>query len=116
MPLMITEGCILCDACIPVCPSSGIRKGESVYVIDQEACTECVGFFGSQQCAQVCPMDCCIPNPRIVLSEEALFERAQANHASSDEQLALTADTSHFRRAATGSWWSRLFSSPCVDG
>ncbi len=123
MPLMITDACINCDACEPVCPNHGIREGERVYVIDQDACSECVGFFSRPQCAKVCPMNCCVFTPDIVLSEEALFERAKAIHANSDKQPTLTANTSHFQRAAAGNrkaaagkWWERLFRSLCVDG
>ena len=123
MPFMITDGCILCDACVPVCPNQGIRKGDKAYVIDQDACCECVGFFSSPQCAKVCPMDSCVLNPRIVMTEEALFERAKAVHANSDKQPILTPATSRFQRAAAGNrkaagekWWGRLFRSLCVDG
>jgi len=112
MPFMIFDGCINCGACVPVCPNNGIRKGKAVYVIDQDSCTECVGFFSAQQCVKVCPMDCCVLNPDIVLAEEALFERAKAVHANSDKQPTLTANTSHFRRAAAGKWWERLLRLP----
>jgi hypothetical protein len=66
----------------------------------------------------VCPMDCCVPTPGIVLTEEALFERAQTIHANSDTQPTLTDQTSHFRATANRSsqttasrrkWWQRLF-------
>ena len=109
MPFMINDGCINCGACEPVCPNGGIRKGKSAYIIDQDACTECVGFFNKQQCVVVCPMDSCILNPSIVLSEEALFERAKALHAHSGKHPTLTAQTSHLRAAAGGTWWERLF-------
>jgi len=100
MPFVITDGCILCDACVQACPNHGIRKGEVIYEIDQDACSECVGFFDRPQCAKVCPMDVCVPNPRIVLTEEELFERARALHANSDTQPVLTPQTSHFQRSA----------------
>lgn len=109
MPLMVTDACILCGACEPVCPNKGIRKGKSVYVIDQDACTECVGFFDKQQCAVVCPMDCCVFVRGMVLTEEALFERAKALHANSEKQPTLTAETSRFRTSAGRTWWQRLF-------
>lgn len=123
MPFRITNACINCDACVSACPNHGISKGKNVYLIDQDACSECVGFFSTAQCAKVCPMDCCVLNPDIVLTEEALFERAKAIHANSDKQPTLTASTSHFRRAAEGNrkaadgtWWERLFRSLCTDG
>lgn len=109
MPFMITDACILCGVCEPVCPNKGIRKGKSVYVIDQDACTECVGFFSKQQCAIVCPMDCCVLVRGMVLTEEALFERAKALHANSEKQPTLTPETSRFRTPAGHTWWQRLF-------
>jgi hypothetical protein len=61
-------------------------------------------------------MNCCVFNPDIVLSEEALFERAKAAHASSDTQPTLTDSTSHFRKVAAGKWWQQLFRSLGVNG
>ena len=131
MPLRITDGCINCDACVPVCPSHGISKGDSVYVIDQDACSECVGFFSEPQCASVCPMDSCVINVNDVMTEEALFARALAVHADSGQQPTLTAETSHFQKAAakklrkaatkkrkrvSGRWWERLHRRVVVDG
>ena len=116
MPLMITGACINCDACVAVCPNHGISKGKNVYRIDQDACSECVGFFSTPQCAKVCPMDCCVLRTDIVLTEEALFERAKALHANSDKQPTLAVNTSSFQRPTEGKWWERLFRSWCVDG
>jgi len=50
MALMITEDCINCNACVDECPNDAISEGESVYVINAELCTECVGFFDDPQC------------------------------------------------------------------
>lgn len=63
MAYMITDECILCGACEEECPNEAISEGEEVYVIDPEKCTECVGFFDEPQCALVCPVDCCVPDP-----------------------------------------------------
>lgn len=63
MAYKITEECILCGACEPECPNDAISEGEEVYVIDPDRCTECVGFYDESQCASVCPVDCCIPDP-----------------------------------------------------
>ena len=38
---------------------------QDIYYIVPSKCTECVGFFDQEQCAAVCPVDCCIPNPNI---------------------------------------------------
>lgn len=113
MSFMVTSDCISCGACEPVCPNHGIRNDQkrSIYVIDSDACIECVGFFSTPQCAVVCPMNCCLPDPNNVHTEEILFERAKAIHANSPKQLTLTVNTSHFRAkaAAAGKWWKRLF-------
>lgn len=63
MAYMITDECILCGACEAECPNEAISEGEEIYEIDPEKCTECVGFFDEPQCALVCPVDCCVPDP-----------------------------------------------------
>jgi ferredoxin len=72
MSLMITEECINCDACRPECPNEAITAGDSIYVISPELCTECVGFFDEPQCASVCPVDCCVPDPSHKETKEQL--------------------------------------------
>ena len=34
-----------------------------VYYIVPQKCTECTGFHEEPQCAAVCPVDCCVPDP-----------------------------------------------------
>lgn len=63
MSLKITDQCINCDVCEPVCPNHAIYPGESIYVIDPSLCTECVGHFDTPQCVQVCPVDCIPKDP-----------------------------------------------------
>ena len=45
MALMITDECINCDVCEPVCPNDAIYEGEEIYEINPDLCTECVGHF-----------------------------------------------------------------------
>jgi ferredoxin len=95
MSTMITEECINCGACEPECPNTAIYEGgaqwerdgqshpalaQDTYYIVPEKCTECVGFFDQEQCAAVCPVDCCVPNPKDVESEEQLLAKARAIH------------------------------------
>ena len=96
MATIITEECINCGACEPECPNTAIYEGdveweaedgtmraalvEDIYYIAPEKCTECVGFFDQEQCAAVCPVDCCIPNPDIPEEEAGLLERAMRLH------------------------------------
>jgi len=95
MSTMITEECINCGACEPECPNTAIYEGgveweyngekkpalkDDIYYIVPEKCTECVGFFDQEQCAAVCPVDCCIPNPDDEETEEQLLEKAKRLH------------------------------------
>jgi ferredoxin len=95
MSTMITEECINCGACEPECPNTAIYEGganfehqggshpalaQEIYYIVPEKCTECVGFFDQEQCAAVCPVDCCVPNPKDVESEEQLIAKAKVIH------------------------------------
>jgi ferredoxin len=96
MATMITEECINCGACEPECPNTAIYEGgveweapdgamheaisEDIYYIVPQKCTECVGFFDQEQCAAVCPVDCCVPNPQDVESEEQLLAKARVIH------------------------------------
>ncbi len=63
MALIITEECIDCGACEPECPNQAITEGDEIYIIDPALCTECIGSFDEPQCAEVCPVDCCVPDP-----------------------------------------------------
>jgi ferredoxin len=58
MALKITDECINCDVCEPICPNNAITQGEIIYEIDPFKCTECVGHFDVPQCVSVCPVDC----------------------------------------------------------
>lgn len=61
MALRITDECINCDVCEPVCPNQAISAGPRIYVIDPMRCTECVGHFEEPQCVSICPV-ACIPH------------------------------------------------------
>jgi ferredoxin len=101
MAIMITEECINCGACEPECPNTAIYEGgvnwnlagksygaddpapsgaagfyssEFFYIVPDK-CTECKGFHDEPQCAAVCPVDCCIPDPKHVETEEVLLGR-----------------------------------------
>ena len=92
MATKITEECINCGACEPECPNTAIYEGgapwefddalhdpltQDIYYIAPDKCTECVGFFDKEQCAAVCPVDCCIPDAERVETEEVLLARAK---------------------------------------
>ncbi|GAB5550715.1 MAG: 4Fe-4S dicluster domain-containing protein [Saprospiraceae bacterium] len=53
---------------------------DEFYYIVPDKCTECVGFHEEPQCAAVCPVDCCVPDPERVESEAVLLDRKAALH------------------------------------
>jgi ferredoxin len=76
----ITEDCISCGACEPECPNDAISEGASIYEIDPDKCTECVGFFDESQCALVCPVDACVTDPDYVETKEELLAKKVRLH------------------------------------
>lgn len=95
MATVITSECINCGACEPECPNTAIYQGgvewdmngtnhaaisNDIFYIVPEKCTECVGFFDHEACAAVCPVDCCVPDPKIPETEAVLLERAKQLH------------------------------------
>lgn len=77
MALIITEECINCDVCEPVCPNEAIFMGEIIYEIDPDLCTECVGHFDQPQCQLFCPVDCIPKDPAYEESEQQLQAKYQ---------------------------------------
>ena len=75
MALLITDKCINCDMCLPECPNDAISEGMKVYEIDAHRCTECVGFYETQTCVDVCPIECIVPHPDFVETKEQLLEK-----------------------------------------
>ena len=111
MATVITEECINCAACEPECVNGAIYEGgvawelngdthdaisEDTYYIVPDKCTECVGFYDQEQCAAVCPADCCIPDPNISETEDVLLARVRQLHP---EQTIGEDFPSRFRRA-----------------
>ena len=62
MSLLIKDDCIACDACIEECPNEAIEDGDTIYTIDTELCTECIGVYSEPSCVTVCPVDCIVPD------------------------------------------------------
>src|SRR6266478_2834168 len=100
MATMITEECINCGACEPECPNEAISEGDDIYVIDPNRCTECVGFHDYEACQAICPVECCVPDPKNVESETVLYHRAQKLHPEIQfpPLEKLSASLSRFRR------------------
>ena len=111
MSTVITEECINCGACETECANGAIYEGGStwelngetheainadIYFIVPDKCTECVGFYDSEQCAEVCPVDCCVPDPNNPETEEVLVARFRQLNP---EQIVGEDFPSRFRRA-----------------
>ena len=50
------------------------------YYIVPNKCTECTGFHEEPQCAAVCPVDCCVPDPDHVEDNDTLAGKQKAMH------------------------------------
>jgi ferredoxin len=52
-----------------------VPVSDEFYYIVPDKCTECHGFHEEPQCAAVCPVDCCVPDPDNVEDDETLFAK-----------------------------------------
>ena len=87
MALYITEECTSCGACEPECPNQAITEGESVYVVDADLCTECVGHFAESQCVAVCPVACILEDPNHKEGKDALLVKFKKLHPDKEPIL-----------------------------
>ena len=113
MAIYITTDCINCGACEPECPNNAIYeagaewklagqtfhdstspggfKGEffstEFYYIVPDKCTECETFHDEPQCAAVCPVDCCLPDPNNVETKEQLATKVTYLNEIDTERL-----------------------------
>ena len=75
MAFVICVDCISCGMCIEVCPNDAISESDSVYVIDPDLCTECVGDFDEPQCIRVCPVDAIASDPEHCEGHDELLKK-----------------------------------------
>jgi NAD-dependent dihydropyrimidine dehydrogenase PreA subunit len=47
----ISDECVSCGSCQPVCPVEAISEAENKYIINCEKCTDC------GTCAETCPVE-----------------------------------------------------------
>ena len=81
MAYKISEECISCGACETECPNGAISEGETIYVIDADKCTECVGAADDSKCADICPVGACEPDPDKQESKEELQAKYDKLHS-----------------------------------
>ncbi len=53
---------------------------DDLYYIVTDKCTECVGWHEEPQCAAVCPVDCCVPDPDHEETEDELLAKKEKLH------------------------------------
>lgn len=95
MSTYITSDCINCGACEPECPNQAISEGDEIYEIDPKLCTECVGFYETEACQAVCPVECCLPNPEHKEEEADLAQKAIVLHPE-DGELKIRIDSGEY--------------------
>lgn len=62
MPYSITNRCIQCDSCLPLCPTGAITLVEGQdFWIDPSLCNDCKGYYPDPQCVRACPVDSPVP-------------------------------------------------------
>ena len=80
MAFKISDECIACGSCEAECPNEAISEGDEYYVIDPDKCTECEGFYSTQQCVDVCPVEACVKDPDREETEEELLAKFKKLH------------------------------------
>ena len=87
MAFKINDECIACGACESECPNEAITEGEDIYVIDPDKCTECVGFYNSQQCYDVCPVEAPVRDEDNPESHDDLLAKFHKLHPGKQPKL-----------------------------
>jgi ferredoxin len=70
----------LSDGTIVPADEANAPVSDDFYYIVPDKCTECVGFHEEPQCAAVCPVDCCVPDPDREESKQVLLHRKASLH------------------------------------
>ncbi len=56
MTYTITDQCIACEKCLPLCPTGAIEKNNNgKFSIAPNLCNDCLGSYGVAQCMAGCP-------------------------------------------------------------
>ncbi|MGA7838119.1 MAG: ferredoxin, partial [Ignavibacteriaceae bacterium] len=54
---------------------------DDFFYVAPDKCTECKGFHDEPQCIDVCPVECCVPDPDHVEDETALLAKKDSLEA-----------------------------------
>ena len=80
MSYKINDDCISCGACEAECPNKAIQEGQTIYEIDHERCSECIGCFAKQQCVEICPVGAPEQDPALQETREQLLAKWERLH------------------------------------
>ena len=80
MAYKITDDCVMCGTCLSECPNQAIYEGDVTNRINPDKCCECLGDHESPQCASVCIVNACIPDPNHRESKEQLLKKWKKLH------------------------------------
>ncbi len=80
MAFFINDECISCAACELECPNEAITEEESIFSINPDRCTECVGSYESSRCTEICPVDACHPDRNFPEPTEQLLAKWRGLH------------------------------------
>lgn len=75
MSYTITDHCIGCDRCLVQCPTNAIQKVDGLFIIDSTLCNNCLGYYGTPQCASICPTNSgCVPRFTLINEQDSKDE------------------------------------------
>ena len=80
MAYKITDECINCGGCVEICENRAIYETDEKSEIDPERCTECVGVFETQMCADICSVNAVKPDPAHREPREKLLAKWKKLH------------------------------------
>jgi len=80
MAYKITEECAACGSCELECPNQAISEGDTIYQINPDKCTECVGFYKTSKCVEICPVNAPQPDPQKKEIKEQLLAKFRELH------------------------------------
>ena len=80
MAYKIVDTCTGCTICLQECQNDAISEKGTVYVVDPDKCTECVGNYPQPKCVEVCILNACVPDPNHRESKEQLLAKWRRLH------------------------------------
>jgi len=80
MAYKITNECAACGSCELECPNQAISQGDVIYQINPDKCTECVGFYKTSKCAEICPLNAPVPDPSHKEDHDRLIAKFRKLH------------------------------------